>query len=331
MISSTAGRRTFGTIGRWLVIVVIALLGVFSIVAGARMHSDRIGRYDEASSVARASFDADIAFAASISLFGFACLVSAWMAFKARQLDAARWAAASQTTREILAGVALYAGALTLASQIPDGDASALLGDIGRGLAAFLALGAWILIVGPGKASYVSGRGLIPTYELSVEAAVTRKTGTEVTILRPAAYALALLALMIANVIAAIYFSNDRVLSTSLFLIDVSKSQLLIVALVLLSVLDCLYLAIVWRIRRCSAAQSFDLLVASRPLIFVNSILLLTESWNLFAVPVFSVAASAIAVAVVTAIGPGLLLTWFGPTLTRAKEVAEQARHDPHA
>jgi hypothetical protein len=307
-------------------IVSLALLGTFSMAVGGWIHNDRIGRYDEADSVARATFDADIALAASMTLFGLACVVSAWMAFRARRLDAEEWAGASQTAREILAGLALYVGALFLTSFVPDGDAATLLSEIGNGLPVFLAVGVWILILGPGKSSYVRARRLTPTYMLSTEGVGVRTTGTTVAILRPVVYALAFLVLIVANVIAAIYFSSDQVLSTEFFLINISQSQLLVVAVLFLAGLDCLHLAVVWRIRRSSAANTFDLLTTVRPLIFVNSILLFTEWYNLFVVPVFSVAASAVAVAVVTAVGPGLFLAWCGPTLTQVIDISRRDR-----
>lgn len=329
----------FKTLRRWCTIVALALLGTVCVVTAALFHSDRIGRYDEANALTRAMFDANIAFAASMTMFGCACLLSAWMAFQSRRLEPEEWAAGSQTTREILAGLLLFLGALVAASQIPAGDAAQLLSDIGNGLPVFLAVGVWVLILGPGKSSYVHARGLTPTYERLAESPASKATRTTVPILRPGLYALTLFLLITANIMAAIYFAADRQLENWIFILEIGSSELLVVALLFLSCLASLNMIGLWLVRRSPATDTFELLTTCRPLIFVNALFLFTWWYNLFVLPVFSVAGSALAVAVVTVLGPGFFLTWCGPTLTQIVYILRRNQHgsarssnaDPHA
>ncbi len=305
-------------------ISALATLGLLSMWGSEWLHSDRISRYDEADSATQATLQGDFAFSVSLSSFGLACLYSGWMAFKARTIGDDAWAGASQTGREILIGFGSLAVAFVLTESARD-EISTLFAIVVQGLPVFLAVGAWMLIVGPGRTAYARSRGLTPTYMRDVESLITRTPKATVSILRPWIYALFCVALVIANSVAAVFFSTAREMRSGFFLLKISQSDLMIAALVFLSVLALMFLVILLRLRRVPAVDFFELLASLRPLVFLNVLLLFAEWYNLYQVPIYTVAVTALAVAIVTVLGPALLLSFCGPVLTESARIRGRA------
>lgn len=325
MLTTSRTRNLITALRRWSMILALATLGVLSLWGALWLHDDRVHRYDEADSATQATFQGDFAFSVSFSSFGLACLYSGWLVFKARSTRADAWAGASQTGREILVGFGLFAVALVLAESARE-EISTLFAVVLEGLPVFLAVGAWTLIIGPGRTAYARSRGLTPTYGSNSESVIAKTPKTTVSVLRPWIYALICVALVIANCVAAVFFSADRKLESMLFLLEISQSDLIIAALVFLSLLALMFLVILLRLRRVPAADFFELLSYLRPLIFLNALLLSAEWYNLYVVPIYTSAVSALAVAIVTALGPALLLSFWGPVLTESARIRGKAR-----
>lgn len=325
MLASARTRDLITALRRWSMILALATLGLSSMWGAERLHSDRISRYDEADSATQATFQGDFAFSASLSSFGLACLYSGWMAFKARTTGDDAWAGASQTGREILIGFGSLVVALVLTESARE-EISTLFAIVVQGLPVFLAVGAWMLIIGPGRTAYVRSRGLTPTYIRDVESLITRTPKTTVSILRPWIYALFCVALVIANSVAAVFFSTAREMRSGFFYLKISQSDLMIAALVFLALLALMFLVILLRLRRVPAADFFELLASLRPLILLNVLLLYAEWYNFYQVPIYTVAVTALAVAIVTVLGPALLLSFCGPVLTESARIHGRAR-----
>jgi hypothetical protein len=325
MFPAAKTRALTTVLRRWSMISALATLGLLSMWGAEWLHFDRISRYDEADSATQATFQGDFALSVSLLSFGLACLYSGWMAFTARTIADDAWVGASQTGREILVGSGTLAAALVLTKSARQ-EISGLFESVAQGIPVFLAVGAWMLIIGPGRTAYGRSRGLTPTYSSGVESLTTRTPKRTVSILRPWIYALFCLALVAANGVAAVFFSADREMQSEFFLLTISQSDLMIAALVFLSLLDLMFLVTLFRLRRVPAADFFEFLASLRPLIFLNVLLLYAEWYNLYVVPIYSTAVSALAVAIVTVLGPALLLSFCGPVLTESARIHGRAR-----
>lgn len=325
MLATAKTRDLITALRRWFMILALATLGILSMWSAGWLHSDRISRYDEADSATQATFQGDFAVSVSLSSFGLACLYSGWMAFKARTTGDDAWAGASQTGREILIGFGSLAVALFLTKSARE-ETSTIFAIVVEGLPVFLAVGAWMLIIGPGRTAYARSRGLTPTYIRDVQSLITRNPNTSVSILRPWIYALFCAALVIANSVAAVFFSTAREMRSGFFLLWISQSDLMIAAFVFLSLLALMFLVILLRLRRVPATDFFELLASLRPLIFLNVLLLYAEWVNLYQLPIYTAAVTALAVAIVTVLGPALLLSFCGPVLTESARIRGRAR-----